>query len=637
MGIPRAAMLLPRATAETANLGEWSFGDWLLVISGLLALFVVVTPLALDFFTRISWRRIFAIALLSWKEAIRGRVVWVFGLMALVFLFGDWFVAAHSPREQVGNYVRLVYWTMTPLFLITAALLGSFSIPTDVYNNSIHTIVTKPVEKFEIVLGRFFGYAALLTIGLAIVSIVSLLYVLRGVSTETSRESFRARVPIYGKIHYEGTKDAMRGDNVGREWTYRSYITGPTQRQPQALRQYAVWSFESVPAELGSREEWILFEFAFDIFRLSKGDEGKGVFCTFVFSDGTRSSRELPAALKEMHLERDPLLAAAAKKRDSVKAKAAEFVATFPDGDAARRKALREAIAKEYPKFGSTLDSWAEKLQRATGDSAKKAVEDFFTALLREYEAEVRAIHNQMAAKHRIFDKPGREITDEIADAQNIEVPPGLFDGISKQQREPGTPPLRAFCSVDMAREAQMVGVSRQDFYLLAFEKPFWQNFLKGVVGMWCTHMLMLAVSLACSTYLSSVISFVNTSLLFVFGYFVDYLREIADRRLDGGGPLESGMRITMQMPIAKKLDSSPGTSVVQFLDDVFSWWIGRILNVLPDVTRHDLHIYVANGFDISWADVLFLDNFVPLVGYLVPWAVFAYYLMKYREIANPS
>ena len=75
---------------------------------------------------------------------------------------------------------------------------------------------------------------------------------------------------------------------------------------------------------------------------------------------------------------------------------------------------------------------------------------------------------------------------------------------------------MRVFVSVDVAREAQMVGVAQQDFYLLAHERPFWLNFLKGIVGMWCTHMLVLGISLACSTYLSSVISFLGTMFLFV-------------------------------------------------------------------------------------------------------------------------
>ena len=46
---------------------------------------------------------------------------------------------------------------------------------------------------------------------------------------------------------------------------------------------------------------------------------------------------------------------------------------------------------------------------------------------------------------------------------------------------------------------------------------------------------------------------------------------------------------------------------------------------------------YVANGFDVPFTGVLVIDNLLPLLGYLLPWAIVAYYLMKYREIANPT
>ena len=47
---------------------------------------------------------------------------------------------------------------MNILLLFPAALLAAFSIPNDIKNQNIYTIVTKPVERFEIVLGRFLGY-----------------------------------------------------------------------------------------------------------------------------------------------------------------------------------------------------------------------------------------------------------------------------------------------------------------------------------------------------------------------------------------------------------------------------------------------------------------------------------------------
>ena len=58
---------------------------------------------------------------------------------------------------------------------------------------------------------------------------------------------------------------------------------------------------------------------------------------------------------------------------------------------------------------------------------------------------------------------------------------------------------------------------------------------------------------------------------------------------------------------------------------------------LIPDINRFDLSKYIANGFDISWFDVLFVDSFIRLVGYLLPWIVLGYYLIKYREVANPT
>ena len=73
------------------------------------------------------------------------------------------------------------------------------------------------------------------------------------------------------------------------------------------------------------------------------------------------------------------------------------------------------------------------------------------------------------------------------------------------------------------------------------------------------------------------------------------------------------------------------------YTDDAFRWFLRRLLNLIPDVSRYDLHTYVAHGFDIPWIGVLFVDNFLTLLGYLLPWGIMAFYLMKFREIANPT
>src|SRR5712691_4884349 len=59
--------------------------EWLLTSAGACALLVAALPLLLDLF-KFRWRRIWAIAKLSFKEALRRRILWVFSAILLVFL-----------------------------------------------------------------------------------------------------------------------------------------------------------------------------------------------------------------------------------------------------------------------------------------------------------------------------------------------------------------------------------------------------------------------------------------------------------------------------------------------------------------------------------------------------------------------
>ncbi len=568
-----------------------SIGDYVMTVCGAVALLIALYPIVTGLFGKLRWGRIEAMARLSFKEAVRSRVVLIFSAMALVFLFVDWFVQ-HKPEDQIRNYVRVVYWTMTPLFIITALMLGSFIIPNDVKNMSIHTIVTKPVEKFEIVLGRFLGYGLLLTLGVAGVALVSLGFILRtNVTDEAAKESYKARVALFGDLAFAGTKSTQKGESVGREWEYRSYISGPTVNVPE--RQFAIWSFGDLPSSLGRGVETLRFEYTFDIFRLSKGEEGKDIACTFTLAEGHLDGREV-AKVKE----------------------------AFKQESDAQEAEIRAAHSKN---LGAA----------ASADETAKAVEAL--------QAKLKEARAALVQKHRFVELAGQPVTDNHT--QSLEVPAVFFTALM-EKTEARTAPngkyypqLRVYVSVDRTNsgESQMLGVARRDLYLIAAELPFWQNFLKGIVGMWCSVMLVLGIAVSCSTYLSGLISLFLTAMIYGLGQTTEYLQQVADKKVEGGGPLEGFTRLAGRKMLAVQLEDSPATSLIKGGDEFFSWIVRRLLNLVPDVARFDLHQYVANGFDISWGQVLFMDNLIPLVGYLLPWAILSYYLMKYREIANPS
>ena len=702
-------------------------------------LLAVAFPVLYDLIFKISFRRVWAIALLSIKEAIRGRVLYVFGLMGLLFLFAGYFVV-YQPVDQIRNYVFVVYTAMTPLFIVLAALLGAFSIPADVVKQTIHTIVTKPVERFEIVLGRFLGYAVLLTGMMAILTLISMGYVIRGVNEEAAKESYTARVPVFANnLSFYGVKGettTARGESVGREWNYRSYIrarrTGATE-----AKQYAIWSFDSLPGELANRSKSLPFEFTFDIFRTTKGKEGQNVSCVITFVQGKhavmangqigvpsdlekriekfRSDRnskisllnnslsiakallmqELNNSLKsgaesvlssiytDWKSEEDQLEAEKQAIKDKYKSerekmeekpekektKLLEELKTAELSDLAKLKTdILTRLAERYSLAGTEPNSEASGvvdvlqqqsvLAKSQIKEAQAVLKPFREALAEnnnpvDVEKKLRKeleqqIVEKLVSKHGVF-----QDTVRVADyhTESVKVPVSLFKKIQEDGTMNGFPiqipgetsptiiPAMLVCvavdELDQGSRDQLLGVARRDIYLLQAELPFWQNFLKCSFGLWCKTILVLAIAVSCSTYLNGLISLLCASFLYLTGLLVDFVRNIAEGRNAGGGPVESLTRLVNKLPPAAQLSES-ASGTVNLFDAAYLGFLQQVLKLIPEVNRYNLTDYLANGFDISWGQVLLLDNFLPLLGYLVPWAILSYYLMNSREVANP-
>ena len=177
---------------------------------------------------------VWAIAKLSFKEAVRSQVLWVFLVMFLPFLFPlQWFYTG-KPADELRTTTVAVTLVLSILILFPALLLTSFGIPNDIKNLNIFTVVSKPVERFEIVLGRFVGYVALMTLVLLALTGVSLVLVTNtSLSDKAREETYKARVPYRGKLEFKSLvgserteKKEFEGTNVGREFDYRKYIAG---------------------------------------------------------------------------------------------------------------------------------------------------------------------------------------------------------------------------------------------------------------------------------------------------------------------------------------------------------------------------------------------------------------------------
>ena len=112
--------------------------------------------------------RIWAIALNTFREAARIRVL--YGIMVLVVGANLFAVACgKTSMHEEARIARDVGLAGISLFgSLTAIFLGVFLLYTEVQRRTIHAIVSKPIDRWEFVVGKFVGMALVLTVLVAL-------------------------------------------------------------------------------------------------------------------------------------------------------------------------------------------------------------------------------------------------------------------------------------------------------------------------------------------------------------------------------------------------------------------------------------------------------------------------------------
>jgi hypothetical protein len=398
-------------------------------------------------------------------------------------------------------------------------------------------------------------------------------------------ETYKARVPYRGALEFKSLIGAERlekkefeGTNVGREFDYRRYINGSGESP-----QRAIWRFATVPAELAKAEgDRVPVEFTFDIYKLTKGEQNRGALTKFQFVT-----------------QNAPL-------RQPSKAEGAEWPWVLKDRERAYNARVEEFKAKGID---------------PRDQSAARPGTPGWTAV------------NQLAEEFGYYEISGKEVFDY--QVMGVEIPAGLFRNALAS--EPGTDPSgkplpRLSVYVKCESDGQLLGAAEPDLYLLQNEMPYWYNFLKGMVGLWCRLCIVIGLAVACSTYLSGVLSLLATSFIYIVGFFTDHLNDLAHNRGVGGGPFQSISQLVKAEQATAPLSDSASTKALIAGDKGWAWIIRRVQNLIPDVDSFSWGHFVSEGFNINTEYLVV--NLLFTFGYLLPWAILAYYLMKSREVA---
>ena len=232
----------------------------------------------------ISPRRIYALTKLTLLEAVRRKALLVFVVFAILLMFAGWFLADANerPELQVSVHVTFLLTAIAWLILPAVIFLSCWALPEDIRIRSLHTVVTKPARRLEIVIGRMAGMGIVACLVLTLMGVIGGFWIYRQLPASAEGQ-LTCRVPVFGQLYFispEGQPTAT-GINVGDTWMYRSHILGNS-------RARAVWLFNnindsSIVSETVTKDdktemmEALKLECRFEAFRTVKGSE-KSIF-----------------------------------------------------------------------------------------------------------------------------------------------------------------------------------------------------------------------------------------------------------------------------------------------------------------------------------------------------------------------
>jgi PDZ domain len=568
-----------------------------------------------------AWRRIWAVAILTIREAIRRKALLVFVIFGVLFMFGSWFLTSADEKAdiQIQRHVVFVFTAVSWLVLPVILMLACWGIPEDIKARSMHTVVTKPVRRDEVVLGRMLGFSLVATGIVALMGLVGFFWIERQIP-QGIHDRLVCKVPLYGRLTFldrqgEPTKS---GINVGDVWTFRSYIEGSTKAT-------AIWNFDHVsestlktPTDLGIEGQPADEALAQKL----KLSPGQGLLVTRVVAGSPAAAanvrpHDVILTVKDQAIGQPGDLATA--------------VQGFKVGEnypiAINRDGKPEIL--QLP--------WQEYLSLQTGFEAFRTHKGIInTGLL----CELTLVNPQSKLRVPL---PPFEVAEYRGDGNQTPVPRVItyYDSEKKESRSAdlitdivsdGVLQVEARC----LNQEQFLGMARPDLFIRIADRPFYVGFFKAIAGVWMEALVVVMIGVAASCFLKGPIATLLTFAILIVGQgFRELIEKIVTGQQLGGGPIESIYRMVTHMNQTVGLElSKPVENVIKVSDKGVENGLWLVQQTFPNLTYFNMSPYVAKGFDVDFRAAI-LPAIAVTVAFLVPCVLLGYYALKLRELES--
>jgi hypothetical protein len=547
-----------------------------------------------DDLPRFSLRRTLAVSRLSIQEAIRNRVLVVaFAVFVVLMLFAGLFLDVDN-SNPARVYLSFVLTTTNYLVLLMVLFLSTFSLPADIKNRTIYTVVTKPIRASEIVLGRILGFAAIGTTMIVLMGIVSYFFVVRGLAHDheivvadlTDIPPPSTDVPSPGKrgdtsldmYHRHTVEIDKEGNGVTNRvagHTHPVTVTGEGENQkitigpPQDMliaRAPIFGKLRILDREGNVNNKGINVGYEWDYRGYIEGGNSKAAaIWTFDNITPERYPKGLPLELN--------LRVFRSYKGNIERGVLGELIIRNPNPQAKIKSS--GPIPFESKEFQSDRRTVPRELTSEAGGSSAKNTIDLF----------------------------------DLVDNGRVEV------------------------VVRCAEGGQYFGMAEPDVYLRPADASFELNFAKAYLSIWLQMMLVTCFGVMFSTFLSWPVAVMSTVSVVVLGFFGQFARDVATGVMEGGGPVESFIRMLTQANVQTDMEIHwLLNSIVKGIDAGLMYFMYAATYVLPDFRRFDTSRFVADGYNI-YGDIVAQQLTVGFVFFIVV-AIVGYFFLKTREIA---
>ncbi len=590
-------------------------------------------------------RRLSAIARLSVVEA--NRRMWAPWIVVTVFLivlaFTHWFLTPPRPAEMGRLFVGTLLLLCSLLLTVMVTLLTPLSLPTDIQQQTISTVVSKPVRRIELIWGRMIGFMTIITVLVLAFGGISLLYLWRTVNgtikaTEAAavkeeqaghmaqakllreqgeqlRTRMAARVPVKGSLTFLDSRGTphLKGIDVGQEQSMReprSHIEGGTPAT-------AIWSFGVVPDPFDPR---VLLDRHIPVDQLLKRDT-------------------IEWYLNRVHELRDQIAGAEQEQGTAnlTPARAGQLTASI-----SRNRAELERMQEAHQKLLAEAKGFEAKAKEAAAAGRATEAQSIRRRGLALHSPPIpleMTFNVYRTTKGRIGEPVFTEI--EITNPRTgAELYKNIFPIREYYTNKLFLPSeiLAGSCGalrieIRCLSPTQYLGMAESDLYVLVESGDFGTNFMKGLFGVWLQAMVLTAIGVFAGTFLSWPVALLTTLFFFIAGQVAfTFLLEFTRATLLGGGPFESLIRLLTHDNQVSELAPTAAVVTAKTLDSLVMPVMSRLVYIVPNFTALDVSNTVADGFAVPVS--LMAENLLLALAYALPFSIAGYFILKNREVA---